>query len=278
MDTEGHPSTREFSVRRVDQASATVVSDLVAVEEPLERRLVYWFKDAPAVQSLGLTMRTPGHDRELMIGSLLAEGILRDRSDLIEVRHLGAPPSNEILAELAKHVDAEAWRLARASYVNSSCGVCGKRSLDSIVRPSNQASQPGVTVDSRVLSALPGDLVRFQSAFSKTGGLHAAALASTSGDILQVFEDVGRHNALDKLLGWCVLNDRVPLDRNIVFLSSRSSFELVQKVLVAGGNMIATVGAPSSLAIETARAYGITLVGFVRGDRFNIYSGEWRIH
>jgi FdhD protein len=278
MDTNQQPATREFSVRRVDQSCGTIVSDVVAVEEPLERRLVYWFKDAPAVQSLGLTMRTPGHDRELMIGSLLAEDVIRSRSDLIEVRHLGAPPSNEILAEVAKHVDVEGWRLGRASYVNSSCGVCGKRTLDGIVRPFQHASQPGITVDSRVLSMLPDRLLQFQDAFSKTGGLHAAALASASGDILQVFEDVGRHNALDKLLGWCVLKDCVPLDNNIVFLSSRSSFELVQKVVVAGGQMIVTVGAPSSLAIETARAYGITLVGFVRGQRFNVYAGEWRIN
>src|SRR6478609_8521611 len=113
MDTNKQPSVREFSIHRVDEACGTIVSDTVAVEEPLERRLLYWFKDAPAVQSLGLTMRTPGHDRELIIGSLLAEGVIRKRSDLIEVRHLGAPPSNEILAELAKHVDAEGWRLAR---------------------------------------------------------------------------------------------------------------------------------------------------------------------
>jgi FdhD protein len=135
-----------------------------------------------------------------------------------------------------------------------------------------------MTIDAGLLSILPDRLLQFQDAFSKTGGLHAAALATPSGDILQVFEDVGRHNALDKLLGWCVLNDCVPLSNKIVFLSSRSSFELVQKVLVAGGQIIVTVGAPSSLAIETARSYGITLVGFVRGERFNIYAGEWRIN
>jgi FdhD protein len=278
MESNEQPGTREFSVRRVDQSRGTNVSDTVAVEEPLERRLMYWFKDSPSVQSLGLTMRTPGNDRELMLGSLLSEGVIRNRSEVVEVHHLGTPPSNEIAAQLAKHVDAEGWRLARGSYVNSSCGVCGKRSLETIVRPFEQAGQLSMSVDPRVVSRLPDALLEYQEAFSKTGGLHAAALANSSGDILEVFEDVGRHNALDKLLGWCVLEDLLPLAQSIVFLTSRSSFELVQKIVVAGGQMLATVGAPSSLAIETARAYGITLVGFVRGERFNVYAGEWRIH
>ncbi len=151
-------------------------------------------------------------------------------------------------------MDAEGWRLARASYVSSSCGVCGKRSLDGISRPFGDERNLNFTIESRIVSNLPESLREFQEAFSRTGGLHAAALATTSGDILQVFEDVGRHNALDKLLGWCVLEGRLPLGETIVFLTSRSSFELVQKVVVAGGQMIATVGAPSSLAIETARS------------------------
>jgi len=179
---------------------------------------------------------------------------------------------------VAKHVDAEGWRLARTSYVSSSCGVCGNRSLESITRPLGEISETSITVHSQTVWRLPDALLEHQAAFSKTGGLHAAALATISGDILNVFEDVGRHNALDKLLGWCVLEGLVPLGENIVFLSSRSSFELVQKVVVAGGQMLVTVGAPSSLAIETARAYGITLIGFVRGKRFNVYAGEWRIN
>lgn len=271
-------ATREFLVRRVDRMLGTPVSDLVAVEEPLERRLTYWFKNARAVQSLGLTMRTPGQDRELMLGSLLSEGVIRNLRDVVEVRHLGTPPSNEIAAELAKHVDAEGWRLARAGYIQSSCGVCGKRSLDSIVRPFAEGIQPEVTVDAQLLSDLPDRLLQHQDAFSKTGGLHAAALVTRQGEILQVFEDVGRHNALDKLLGWCVLEELLPIGEHLVFLTSRSSFELIQKVSVAGGQIIATVGAPSSLAVETARAHGITLVGFVRAQRFNVYAGEWRIN
>lgn len=278
MESNEQPATREFPVRRVNQSGATILSDTVAVEEPLERRLMYWFKDAPAVQSLGLTMRTPGHDRELMLGSLLSEGVIRDRNDVTELRHLGAPPSNEIVAELAKHVDAEGWRLARANYIGSSCGVCGKRSLEAIQSPFGEQPEPSVTVAASIVSKLPDALLQYQDAFSRTGGLHAAALTTSSGLILRVFEDVGRHNALDKLLGWCILEDLLPIGENIVFLSSRSSFELVHKVVVAGGRMLATVGAPSSLAIETARSYGVTLIGFIRGDRFNVYSGEWRIN
>ncbi|MFL6414106.1 MAG: formate dehydrogenase accessory sulfurtransferase FdhD [Bryobacteraceae bacterium] len=278
MRNQGQAVTREFSVFRIEPSRHAILSDTVAVEEPLERRLVYWFKDVRAVQSLGLTMRTPGHDGELMLGSLLSEGVIRTRGDVIEVRHLGTPPSNEITAELGRHVDAEAWRLARANFISSSCGVCGKRALDSIDQPFTPPSQSTMSVHSRVISQLPDTLLAHQAAFTRTGGLHAAALATSSGEILQVFEDVGRHNALDKLLGWCVLQDLLPLENKIVFLTSRSSFELVQKVVVAGGHMIATVGAPSSLAVETARTYGITLVGFVRGDRFNVYAGEGRIN
>lgn len=278
MKNQQQSTTREFPVRRVNRFRAATLSDTVVIEEPLERRLIYWFKDASAVQSLGLTMRTPGHDRELMLGSLLTEGVIRSRADVVEVRHLGTPPSNEITAELAKHVDVEGWRLARASYISSSCGVCGKRSLDGITRPFGEPSGQNMAVDAEVVLKLPDALLAHQDAFTRTGGLHAAALATRSGEILRVFEDVGRHNALDKLLGWCVLGDLLPLGENIVFLTSRSSFELVQKVVVAGGQMIATVGAPSSLAIETARAYGITLVGFVREDRLNVYTGEWRIN
>src|SRR5436305_553256 len=183
MDRDEQQAIREFSVRRMDQSRGTTISDSVAVEEPLERRLIYWFKDVSAIQSLGLTMRTPGHDRELMLGSLLSEGVIRDKADVVEVRHLGAPPSNEITAELAKHVDAEAWRLARASYVSSSCGVCGKRSLDAISRPFGNGSHSSLTVDSHVVSKLPETLLVHQQAFTKTGGLHAAALANASGAI-----------------------------------------------------------------------------------------------
>lgn len=278
MKKNERSSIRQVAVRRIRQSEATNLSDAVAVEEPLEIRLLYWFKDAQLVQSLGLTMRTPGNDRELALGFLLSEGVIEDRGDVVEIRHLGGEPSDEVLVELARHVDAEGWRLSRASYVNSSCGVCGKRSRDSIARPPDPEVRDRLSVKASALTALPQRLQERQAGFSTTGGLHAAALATRSGDVVTLFEDVGRHNALDKLLGWCLGECLLPLTEHVVFLSSRNSFELVQKLIMAGGRMIATIGAPSSLAIETARAYGITLVGFIRESRFNVYSGEWRIN
>lgn len=270
-------SVRRVPVRRIGRLDAVNVWDEVAIEEPLETRIHYWFKETQQVQSLGLTMRTPGQDRELVLGYLLSEGVIQTRSDVLQVRHLGGDLSNEVVAELAKHVDVEGWRLARGTYINSSCGVCGKRSVDALSDMPSTRSEDMLTVDAGTIIQMPDRLRKHQEAFAKTGGLHAAALATATGEIQNVFEDVGRHNALDKLLGWCIEESQIPLRSHIVFLSSRSSFELIQKLVRAGGLILAAVGAPSSLAIDTARAYGITLVGFIRDARFNVYSGEWRI-
>jgi FdhD protein len=251
---------RRFSVKRVDDANSQRILDHVANEEPLEMRISYWFKDARISESLAVTMRTPGHDRELTAGFLLSEGVIRTRADIVELRSLGADPSNEIVAELAKNVDFEAWRLTRSGIVNSSCGICGN-----------------LRVHRSLITRLPELLRARQEGFAKTGGLHAAALVNDAGAVEAVFEDIGRHNALDKLIGHCVLNDRIPLENYLLFLSSRSSFELVQKSIMAGAPILATVGGPSSLAIEAAREHSLTLIGFIRDRHFNIYSGEWRI-
>ncbi len=268
---------RSFEIKRITNSGSERTIDTVASEEPLDIRLSYWFKDSQRVQSLALTMRTPGSDRELTAGYLLAEGIITSAKDLLDLRPLGAEPHNEILAELAPHVDVEAWRLSRNAIVNSSCGVCGKQSRDAIATPPYQPASHAVSISRDLLHSLPSLLEAHQKGFNKTGGLHAAALVTPSGEIEIAYEDIGRHNALDKLTGNCLLYDRLPLSRSIIFLSSRSSFELVQKTIMAGGQILATVGSPSSLAIETARAYGLTLVGFLRQGRFNIYSGDWRI-
>ena len=267
---------RSFSIRRIKPGIVERSIDLVAPEEPLDIRISYWLKDAPFTAGLALTMRTPGNERELTAGLLLAEGVIAKASDIRGIRFLGSGNQNEILAELAPHVDVETWRLRRSSVLNSSCGICGKVSRDQIAPSFPNATDPA-QISSALILALPSLLRSHQQGFALTGALHAAALVDQDGTVEQVFEDVGRHNALDKVLGWCLLNDRLPVGNRILFLSSRGSFELVQKTAMAAGAILATVGGPSSLAIETARSLGITLVGFVRNNRCNVYSGEWRI-
>lgn len=279
--TNGSTLVRRYGIRRVGNAQAERIVDTIAAEEPLEIRVAYWFKDVQAYDSLALTMRTPGHDRELAAGFLLSEGIVSRREDLLDVRALGGESTNEIVVELAKDLDFDGWRLARSTFVNSSCGICGRRSRDSIaqqLRPEAGDEQDGTfRLDAGLVAALPNLLSEHQQGFAQTGGLHAAALVNAAGEIEIVFEDIGRHNALDKLIGWAFLSGRTPLREHLLFLSSRSSFELIQKTLMAGAPALATVGGPSSLAIETAREFGITLLGFVRDGRFNVYSGDWRL-
>src|SRR5579875_1285055 len=266
---------RRYSVKRLSHGNAERVVDIVAAEEPLEMRVEYWFKDTRLSQSLAVPMRTPGHDRELAAGFLVSEGIVRTPRDLAGLHPLGPEPSNEVVAELSKDVDFENWRTERSSLVNSSCGVCGKRNREAVASQTRTVIQDDFEVDASLIEQLPALLGERQAGFAQTGGLHAAALVNATGSIECVFEDIGRHNALDKLIGHALLSGRIPLRECILFLSSRSSFELVQKTAMAGAPMLATVGGPSSLAIETARDCGITLLGFVREKRFNIYSGEW---
>jgi len=281
MPTVESPLVRRYSVKRIANAEAERIVDTVAAEEPLEIRASYWFKDVRVSDSLALTMRTPGHDRELASGFLVSEGIVRQRPDLLDVRALGGESSNEIVVELAKGIDFEGWRLARSTFVNSSCGICGKRSRDTVaeqlVPETPREESESFRFHASLIETLPSLLRQHQQGFAQTGGLHAAALVDAGGQMEAVFEDIGRHNALDKLIGWAFLNGRIPLRNHLLFLSSRSSFELIQKAVMAGAPAIATVGGPSSLAIETARDFGVTLLGFVRERRFNIYSGEWRI-
>jgi FdhD protein len=270
-------SVRRFSIRRIAGHHAERALDTVAAEEPLEIRIQYWIKEAAVSESLAITMRTPGHDRELAAGLLVSEGIVQEPTQLIDLHPLGSEPSNEIVAELSRDVDVEVWKLARHAFVNSSCGLCGKRSREAIAQQVPPVAPDDFRLNSRVIESLPDLLRERQSGFMQTGALHAAALVDAAGRIQTIFEDIGRHNALDKLIGWCLLNHRLPLREQLLFLSSRSSFELIQKAAMAGAPALATVGGPSSLAIEAAREFGITLIGFLRENRFNVYSGEWRI-
>ncbi len=269
---------RHFSVRRIHGPESECITDTVALEEPLQIRIRYWFKETQIAEPFAVTMRTPGHDRELAAGLLFSEGILHSREELAELRTLGGDDSNEILAELAPRVDLEGWRVARSGIMNSSCGVCGKRSREALSQQIPALPRNECLISRKLIEDLPTLLRSKQAGFSQTGGLHAAALVDQYGNVIAAFEDVGRHNALDKLIGSCVLNGQTCLANRVIFMSSRSSFELIQKAAMAGAPVLATVGGPSSLAIETAREHGITLIGFVRQRRFNIYSGEWRIH
>jgi FdhD protein len=228
-------------------------------------------------------MRTPGHDLELAAGFLFSEGIFSEPDQITKIRHCGLPSKdkqirNTVVVELAEGVEVDLDRLARNFYTTSSCGVCGKSSIDAIsngVRKVIKGDRLRLT--SELIRQLPVIARDAQRIFERTGGLHASTLFDTAGRIDILREDVGRHNALDKVIGAKFLADEVPLSKNILLVSGRASFELVQKALIAGIPVLVAVGAPSSLAVELAREVAMTLVGFVREDRFNIYSGEERI-
>lgn len=254
--------------------------DVVAVEEPLEIRIVAEFDGARTSRSFSITMRSPGHDYELAAGFLLAEGIVTRRGDIWRISRCqeSAPDhSNIVEVHLEPGATVDLEQLGRNVYVHASCGVCGKESIEALRRLGGKAPEGDLVVDAQVVRDLPEKLLEAQDVFSRTGGLHACGAFSGEGASLLVREDVGRHNAVDKVVGRLLMDDRLP-GRDIVFVvSGRTSFELVHKTMAAGVSILVAVGAPSSLAIETAREFGMTLVGFVRKDRFNVYCGRRRI-
>ena len=252
-------------------------SDALAVEEPLEIRLGFG-KEHRAVS---ITMRTPGADFELAAGFLFTEGILPAPAAIKAIKHCGKFPNNRntIRIDLADDAEIDFARLERNFYTTSSCGVCGKSSLEALKVAGAREILPSSArkISPPIIHRLPETLSERQTVFHETGGLHAAALFDYAGNLLDLREDVGRHNAVDKLIGAQFLDGRLPLDERILFLSGRASFELVQKAVMAQIPVIAAIGAPSSLAVEAARHFNLSLLGFVRENRFNIYAGGGRI-
>lgn len=273
-------NTQISKVRGDRQLSQT---DRIAVEEPLEIQLCSATVDNAAAKSISITMRTPGDDAELAIGFLYTESIIQDPSQLVLVDHVGETDAdtglrNKIRVELVPEVEIDYGRLERHFYTTSSCGVCGKASIDALHVTGLKPLHGNRSEFRReVIVSMPGRLMAGQQLFSETGGLHAAALFDEDGDIIVVREDVGRHNAVDKVIGWMFMNGRLPAQREGLLVSGRASFELMQKSLVAGIPLFVAVGAPSSLAVRMAKDFGVTLIGFLRDDRFNIYSDSARI-
>jgi FdhD protein len=252
--------------------------DQLATEEPLEIRLDV----GTEVRRLAVTMRTPGADFELAVGFLHGEGVIAGPEDVRTVAYCLDPSVepeqryNVVTVKLAG-APPDLTALERHFTTTSACGVCGKASLDALRIRGCASLRPGPRLTTKLLASLPGRMVEGQGVFRTTGGLHAAALFDSAGSLLAIREDVGRHNAVDKLIGWAVLQGMLPLHGRIVVVSGRSSFEIVQKCLVAGVPVVCSVSAPSSLAVELARGWGMTLVGFLRGERFNVYSGMARV-
>lgn len=267
--------TRTVDILTVTDGGVNARADCLSVEEPLEIRL-RWTENGTVRETVAaLSMRTPGADGELAAGFLWGEGIVSRPDQIAAVEITG---ENKVCVTLAPGVSVNLGTLERHFYTTSSCGVCGKTSLQALETLHGPAPAKGrPIVDRSVIHALPDTLRAAQETFNQTGGLHAAALFDSAGGLLCLREDVGRHNALDKVVGAQVLGNTLPLSERILLISGRASFELLQKTLSAGIPILAAVGAPSSLAADLAREYDITLLGFVRGNRFNIYSSPWRI-
>lgn len=275
-------STKQFEIVKFESSKIQTQYDSVIVEEPLELRLVFGPTDNRRTRSLTVTMRTPGHDDELAVGFLTSEAIVSNSTDILDIRQTESPqndqtPTNTVEVELAPDVDFELSKLQRHFYTTSSCGVCGKASLDAIRADCVSPVKSERKIDAQLVCQLPSQLKHQQDLFRQTGGLHAAGLMSAESEWIAIREDVGRHNAVDKLIGSQLLSNNFPLSDFVLVLSGRASFELLQKSLLASIPVVVAVGAPSSLAIELAREFNITLLGFASANRFNVYSGLHRV-
>ena len=292
--------TLQAPVEKVTGRTSRQLLDSLAIEEPLEIQLNFGPAHSRQTRSISVTMRTPGNDLDLAAGFLMTEGVIRDANDIEQITHAGdsfiegeqLPRAADALAvdslkpgnrenivrvDLAPNVTVSLGTLQRNFYTTSSCGICGKASLLALRTVCPPRATNTFRVNAEILYALPARLRALQGVFDRTGGLHGAGLFDTAGNLLALREDVGRHNAVDKLIGAEFLADRTPLRDRLLLLSGRASFELLQKALMGGISMVAAVGAPSSLAVQVAKDFDITLIGFLREEQFNIYHGGERI-
>jgi len=280
---EPRDSAATVAVEQFTPAGATLRDDQVAVEEPMEIRIVFGPDESRTSRSLSITMRTPGNDFELAAGFLMTEGILSRPEQIRELAFCGPPApgrttANIVKVEIAPQVELDLGRLERHFYTTSSCGICGKASLDALhVQGLRRPDPLRPRLPRALIHELPARLGAGQPLFRRTGGLHAAALVERDGTLADIREDVGRHNAVDKLLGRRFLDGATPLADHPMVVSGRASFEILQKALAAGVPMIVAVGAPSSLAVQMAERFGMTLIGFASRERFNVYCGAERV-
>jgi FdhD protein len=278
-DRARRASKTKTRVRVVEDGKMRVRPDTLATEEPMEIRLI----TGGETQTVAVTMRTPGADFELAAGFLYGEGIVKSSDDIAKISYCvdsdldAAQQYNIVNVELRGGREYDLRPLERHFYTSSACGVCGKASLEQLELRGCPVALPGPEVSAETLYSLPEKLREAQGLFDATGGLHAAALFDGEGNLVALREDVGRHNATDKLVGWALLENRLPLSGHIVMVSGRSSFEILQKCLTAGVPFVCAISAPSSLAVDVAREFGMTLVGFLRECRFNVYAGHERV-
>jgi FdhD protein len=280
MITKRHKS---IQITKFDDTKVTSALDQVAIEEPLEIQLCSETEALSAAKSISVTMRTPGHDEDLAMGFLFTESIIHSAEDIKSIDVVGetdqeSGSKNIVRVSIKPSIEIDTDKLTRHFYTTSSCGVCGKASIEAIYNKGCQATKSQFSIHRSALIALPEKLREQQIIFGKTGGLHAAALFNTHGEIILVREDVGRHNAVDKIIGAMLRRKKLLANEMGIIVSGRTSFELMQKTIVAGIPMLAAVSAPSSLAISLAEKFNVTLIGFLRNNKFNIYSSSKRIN
>ncbi len=275
------PSTQKLTITKIKNSVVTEVVDEIATEEPLEIRVAWTENNRQKINNIAVTMRTPGNDFELASGFLLSEGIVKKTSDIKSIDYCKTAKTSQfqniVTVELNEKSKFDSERFSRKVLTNSSCGICGRTSLEMVRNLSPTKPKGNFKVSADFFVKILDYLNDSQRIFSKTGGLHASALFDTKGECFAIREDVGRHNALDKVLGAMLLENKLPASDTVLLVSGRTSFELVQKAIIGGIPFLAGIGAPSTLAVELAREFGMTLVGFLGKEKCNIYSCGERV-